>query len=97
MSVKIDFDLRAEGTALPDAFLDSRGLDQLFESTKHSVGSGLRRKFQNVVCREHGDAPRFKISGIYDNEIEQMEIEYHVDTCCQRFLLQVMQVLNQRR
>ncbi len=96
MGLQIDFDLRSEGEALPDAFLDARGLDQLFDSTRQSVGAGLRRKFHKVVCREHGAAPRFKISGVYDNEVEQMEIQYHVDACCQRFLLQVMQTLNRR-
>lgn len=96
MALDIEFDLRAEGTALADPFLDSYELEQMFENTRRSIGAGLRRKFANIVCEEHAQAPRFKITGIYDNAIEEMDIHYHVDTCCQGFLLRVMQVLNKR-
>lgn len=68
----------------------------MFEGTRQSVGAGLRRKFANVLCKEHAEAPRFTISGVYDNAIEEMDIQYHVDSCCQPFLLRVMQILNQR-
>ena len=58
----------------------------MFDSTRQSIGRGLRRKFADIVCAEHAEAPKFKISGVYDNSIEEMDIQYHVDTCCQRFL-----------
>ncbi len=96
MPLQIDFDLRGDGDALPDAFLDARELDMMFDSTRRSIDAGLRRKFRDEICSEHNKAPRFKISGVYDNESELMDIQYHVDTCCQRFLLRVMQILNQR-
>ena len=63
---------------------------------RRSIGAGLERKFRDVVCGEHGEAPAFKISGVYDHAKEEMDIQYHVDTCCQFFLLRVMQILNQR-
>ena len=94
--LQIEFDFRAEGEALPDPFLDAVELEQLFESTRQSVGAGLRRKFADLRCGEHDEAPAFKISGVYDHEAESMDLQYHVDTCCQFFLLRVMQVLNQR-
>ena len=96
MTVEIEFDLRVEGDEPPDAFLDSRELQLMFEGARHSIGAGLRRKFKDVACEEHSQAPRFKISGIYDNAVEEMDIQYHVDTCCQRFLLRVMRILNQQ-
>ncbi|MCY3798064.1 MAG: hypothetical protein OXG23_07060 [Chloroflexi bacterium] len=96
MSLEIDFDLRVEGEALADPFLDRYELELMFEGARQSIGAGLKRKFADVVCAEHGEAPRFTISGVYDNAIEEMDIQYHVDTCCQRFLLRVMQILNQR-
>ncbi len=95
--LQINFDLRADGRELPDAFLDASELELMFDSTRHSVGGGLRRKFQTVICEEHDAAPRFTIHGVYDRETEQMDLQYHVDTCCQAFLLRVMQILNQRR
>ena len=96
MSFEIDFDLRAEGEALAEPFLDRYELELLFEGTRQSIGAGLQRKFAGIVCDEHAEAPRFTISGVYDNALEEMDIQYHVDTCCQRFLLRVMQILNQR-
>ena len=96
MSLKIEFDLRTEGDALPDAFLDPHELALMFDNTRRSLGAALERKFSDVVCAEHAQAPRFTISGVYDNEREEMDVRYHVDTCCQFFLLRVMQILNQR-
>lgn len=94
--LQIDFDLRAEGDELPDAFLDASELEMMFAGTRTSTGDSLRRKFAAVVCGEHGSAPKFTISGVYDRATEQMDLQYHVDTCCQSFLLRVMQTLNQR-
>ena len=94
--MEIQFDLRTEGEALPEAFLDATELEQMFESTRRSIGDGLRRKFRDVACAEHGQAPAFQISGVYDNKKEELDIQYHVDTCCRYFLLRVMQILNQQ-
>jgi hypothetical protein len=96
MSFTIDFNLRVEGEELPDAFLDAYELELMFDNTRQSLGAALERKFGDVVCAEHAQAPSFTISGVYDNEREEMDIQYHVDTCCQYFLLRVMQILNQR-
>lgn len=92
----IEFDLRTEGEELPDAFLDSYELELMFDSTRQSIRAGLERKLSDVVCDEHHDAPKFKITGVYSNTDEQMDIHYHVDTCCQMFLVRVMKILNQR-
>ncbi len=94
--LQIEFDLRAEGDELPDAFLDSTELELMFAGTRRSTGDSLRRKFAAVVCGEHGSAPKFIIGGVYDRATEQMDLRYHVDTCCQYFLLRVMHILNQR-
>ena len=93
---QIVFDLRAAGAELPDAFLDSSELELMFAGTRRSTGDLLRRKFAAVVCGKHGSAPRFTISGVYDRRTEQMDLRCHVDTCCNAFLLRVMQILNQR-
>lgn len=96
MSLKIEFDFRSEGEALPDAFLDDYELQLMFDTTRRSLGDGLERNFRDVVCGEHNEAPTFKVTGIYDRNKEEMDVQYHVDTCCHYFLLRVMQRLNQR-
>lgn len=92
----IEFEFLTEGEELPDAFLDRYELDMMFDNTRRSIGGGLQRKLGEVTCDEHGEAPRFKITGVYNNETEQMDIQYHVDTCCQMFLVRVMRILNQQ-
>ena len=96
MALKIEFDFQLAGDSKPNAFLDEYELRQMFDSARKSLGAGLERAFGDVVCGEHGKAPAFKISGIYDRDTEDMDIQYHVDTCCQFFLLRVMRLLNQR-
>lgn len=96
MCLIIEFDLRVDGEAPAAPFLDGYELEQMFEGARQSIGGDLRRKFTDIVCAEHAQAPQFKISGVYDNSIEEMDIQYHVDTCCQRFLMRVMRILNQR-
>lgn len=94
--MEIEFDLRTEGEELPDAFLDRYELDMMFENTRRSIRGGLERKLDDVICDEHHQAPTFKITGVYNNEDEQMDVHYHVDTCCQMFLVRVMRILNQQ-
>ena len=96
MCLRIDFDLQAQGSSQAAPFLDSFELEQLFASTRRSIGGDLQRKFAEVVCGEHGQAPAFTISGVYDNQAEELDIKYHVESCCRPFLLRVMQVLNRR-
>jgi hypothetical protein len=92
----IEFDLRTEGDELPDAFLDHFELEMMFDSTRTSIRTMLERELGDVLCDEHAQAPRFKITGVYDNTSEQMDIHYHVDTCCQLFLVRVMRILNRK-
>ncbi|MAU13680.1 MAG: hypothetical protein CL607_27940 [Anaerolineaceae bacterium] len=92
--LEINFDFDTEGSAHEDAFLDAYELDMLFQQTSQSIRAGLERKLADVTCAEHGNAPRITITGRYDRETEQMDLNYHVDTCCQLFLVRVVKLLN---
>lgn len=94
--MEIAFDLRTEGDALPDAFLDPYELEMMFDSARQSIRAGLERKIGDMTCAEHGQTPKFLIAGRYDQASEQMDIQYHIDTCCQLFLLDVMRMLNRQ-
>lgn len=96
MPLRIDFDFRIEGEASAGAFLHDQEIRLMFDSARKSLGDGLQGRFRNLVCGEHGEAPSFTVSGVYDRASEDMDIQYHVDTCCQFFLLRVMRELNQR-
>ena len=92
--LEIIFDFDTEGNAHEDAFLDPYELEMLFEQTKGSIQAGLERKLADVTCDEHGKEPRITITGRYDHETEQMDLNYHIDTCCQLFLVRVVKLLN---
>ena len=92
----IEFDFLTEGNELPDAFMSTYELDMMFDHTRQSIRNGLERKFDSIMCDDHCVTPKFKITGVYNNETEQMDMQYHVDTCCQMFLVRVMKILNQK-
>ncbi|GAB1420320.1 hypothetical protein MASR2M15_04110 [Anaerolineales bacterium] len=94
--MKIDFDFETDGFLQEDPFLDPYEQEMLFDNTRRSITAMLERKFAGVRCDVHQEEAKFLITGVYDNDSEQMELSYHVDTCCQPFLLRVMQILNQR-
>jgi hypothetical protein len=94
-TLEINFDFDTEGAAHEDALLDTYELNVMFEQTRGSLRRDLERKLNGVVCAEHGDPPRITISGRYNHDSEQMDINYHIDTCCQMFLVRVVKTLNQ--
>jgi hypothetical protein len=94
--VEVIFDFDTEGTAGEESFLDPYEINMLFENTKRDLGGSIQRKLEGVVCAEHGKAPRVMLSGRYNQDTENMDINYHVDTCCQMFLVRVVKLLNVR-
>lgn len=96
MPLTVDFDFRIVNEAAPEAFLDEQEIRLMFDSTRRSLSESIQRRFHDLVCGEHGEAPSFKISGVYDRCQEELDIQYHVDTCCRFFLLRVMRELNRQ-
>jgi hypothetical protein len=92
--VKVEYDFDIEGALQEDPFLDSYEISLMFEQTKQSIGKGLERKLEGITCDEHEDSPTITITGRYDGESEQMDINYHVDTCCKMFMVRVIKILN---
>ncbi len=96
MTAQIEIELRAEGEALPGAFLDPREIERMFASTRQSLRASLGRKLRGLRCQEHGAAPKLRVSGVYDRSTEAMELDYHIEACCQLFTVRVIKVLNRR-
>ena len=88
--VNITFEWQEDG----ETWLDPYELRTMFEQTRQDLTHALARKLDGVQCAEHGQAPHIHISGKYDHHTEQMDISYHVDTCCKPFLLRVVQILH---
>jgi hypothetical protein len=92
--VKVQYDFDIEGALQEDPFLDSYEISLMFEQTKQSMGTALERKLAGVTCDEHGATPTITITGRYNGESEQLDINYHIDTCCKLFMVRVVKLLN---
>ncbi|MCU0513204.1 MAG: hypothetical protein MUE40_11605 [Anaerolineae bacterium] len=94
--IDIEYDFGISGDAPDDAFLDPQAIEYLFAQTQQDLGSSLQRRLAGVVCREHGHPPRLRLIGRYDQAAGEMDIQYHIDTCCPLFLARVIKTLNTR-
>jgi hypothetical protein len=92
----ITFEMETQGELHEDALMSQYELDALFVATRQSLQRDLERQLNGVVCAEHGQPPRLKITARYDNETEQFDLQYHIDTCCPLFLARVIKTLNRK-
>jgi hypothetical protein len=92
LEIQYDFDI--DGALQADPFLDSYQISLMFEQTRQSIESSLQRKLAGIICEEHGEAPKILISGRYNAESEEFDVQYNIDTCCKLFLVRVVKTLN---
>lgn len=92
VTIETDFDI--EGALQEDPFLSRYELQLMFDQTKQSMSRTLQRQLSDLTCEEHGAEPTVIITGRYDAEREELDISYHVDTCCKPLLLRVVQRMN---
>lgn len=77
----------------PDEVEDEYLADML-KYTGEQIRQDVERKIENAFCPEHNLPPRVTVTGTYDTAAEQMELAYHVDSCCQMGLLRAVSALN---
>lgn len=92
--VQIQYNFDIDGALREDPFLDRLQVHMMFEQTRQSIEGSLQRKLAGVTCAEHGAGPTIIINGRYDSDREEFDVGYHIDTCCQLFLVRVVKVLN---
>lgn len=92
--LEITYDFDIDGILHEDPFLDRYQIQWMFDQTRQSIETTLQRKLAGVVCEEHGEAPKVLITGRYDAEAEQLDVQYNLDTCCKLFLVRVVKTLN---
>jgi hypothetical protein len=85
-----------DGALNDDPFLDRYELSMLFNQTRQSIEKTLQRQLAGMTCDEHGKEPVITITGQYDADREELDIQYHLDTCCKMFMLNVIQRMNHR-
>ncbi len=93
--VEIEFEFRVvDDDATLDPYLDEYEIELMFENTSRQIAQHIEKKLGNLRCAEHGEPPRVTITGEYSNLTEQLEIQYHIDGCCNLFVLEAIQALN---
>jgi hypothetical protein len=92
VTIESEFDM--DGTIKEDPFLDRYELSMLFTQTRQSIERNLQRQLAGMTCDEHDKEPVVTITGRYDTEREELDIQYHLDTCCKMFMLKVVQRMN---
>ncbi len=69
-------------------------LAEMLEHTGAQIRQQVERQIGEMRCEEHGGQPKVTVTGTYTTDVEQMELSYHVDSCCQKLLLRAVQALN---
>jgi acetaldehyde dehydrogenase (acetylating) len=92
--MQIEFDLRVSGDEHADPYLDLSDVEMLFQATRADLHHAIERKLAGVRCVEHDTGPVVRVTVSYDRDTEQMDVSYNVETCCQPFLLRVVQILH---
>jgi hypothetical protein len=69
-------------------------LAEMLEHTSAQIRRQVERQVGEMRCGEHGSQPKVTVTGSYTTDTDQMELNYHVDTCCQMLLLRTVQALN---
>jgi hypothetical protein len=92
--VDVNFEFRSTGQADDSAFLDGYEVTLMFDTTRAQITRLIEEKLGNLRCEEHGEPPRVTVIGEYSYETEQLDIQYHIDGCCNLLVMQAIQALN---
>jgi hypothetical protein len=69
-------------------------LAEMLAYTGEQIREDVSRKLAEAYCPEHNQLPRVTVTATYDTAAEQMELSYHVDSCCQLGLMRAVSGLN---
>ncbi|MBI5670937.1 MAG: hypothetical protein HZC41_23335 [Chloroflexi bacterium] len=78
----------------PEQLDEQYELAELLDYTEAQIRAQMERQLGDLRCEVHGQPPRVVVTAQYSSDTEQMELAYHVDTCCKPFLLRAVQALN---
>jgi hypothetical protein len=79
---------------IEDSALTDSDLGAMLSYTGEQLKAEIGHKVQHLRCPEHDAAPQVTVTAQYSTDTDQMELHYHVDSCCQMLLLRTVQALN---
>lgn len=93
--IQITFNISIDESQVPDSPLfDEFELAQMLDHTKAQIVQFLQTRLGSLRCPTHDELARVRVDGVYNTDTEQLDFQYHIDTCCQMFLMQAIGVLN---
>ena len=92
IEVTVEFEVDDRPTTPEE--VEDEYLAEMLHYTGEQIQDDVQRKLGEMTCAEHGSHPRVTVTSVYSTDTEQMELSYHVDTCCQQMLLRTVQALN---
>jgi len=86
--VDIQFDIKLTGDSPESgALLDPLEIRQLLESTQHHIAEHIHKRLDGEVCDVHGQEPRVIVTGAYDLDSEQLDVQYNIEACCNLMIM----------
>jgi hypothetical protein len=96
--IKVEFDISVDKEIAQDSPLfDESETAMMLRHTQAQIEKHVQQSLGELRCEEHGEQAKVLISGGYSLETEQLDVSYHVDTCCKAFLLKAVAALNLHR
>lgn len=66
----------------------------LLAEASDSARQHVQHKLGALRCPDHDQPPRVTVTLSYSEETGQTDLSYHMDTCCQRLLLDSVRLLH---
>lgn len=86
--VDIQFDIKLTGDSPESgALLDPLEIRQLLESTQHHIAEHIHRRLDGQTCDIHDQEPRVIVTGTYDLDSEQLDVQYNIEACCNLMIM----------
>ena len=93
--IKVKFAIKVEGDASDNnPLLDGFEVQEMLDHTRAQINKHIQTALGNMHCDTHGELASVTVNGVYSLETEQLEVSYHVDTCCKPFLFKAVMELN---
>ena len=93
--VNVDFVYEVDQQPVTGETLEANyDLAMLFEHTQEQVRRQVQDKLGDLRCPDHDQPPRVTVTLAYSEDSGQTDLSYHIDTCCQGFLLDCVRSLN---
>ncbi|HEX2907582.1 MAG TPA: hypothetical protein VHO69_12010 [Phototrophicaceae bacterium] len=93
MDIQVRFEIDGE-PATPEQLADQYEIAEMLEHTGAQVRQQVEKALGALRCAEHDQPAQVIVTGQYVSDVGQMELAYHIDTCCKPFLLRAVHALN---